>query len=213
MSRVALLAGMPGGIMGTVAVVVCFIQPFIQIYTTILRDIPFTRLMYAEASTATIFITILFVVLLVVSCILTGVGFYGIYTVGGGAMGIVGLIFGIMGGAAAAILALLGSSTSFTARGVYYYFITIAAIPYYPPLGLWDWIGLIILGVSFVIMGCASIVVREYTMHSGTMVAAGILSIIGGSALIFISLWAGLALMFMFVAFLLWAIVFYTTKH
>lgn len=216
MGRGALLAGMAGGIMGTVAVVVSFTQGIISFYEKTFPNPIFVYTFYWEPSTATIFITILFVALLVVSCILTGLGFYGMYTVGGGAMGIVGLIFGIMGGAATAILAL-GASTAFTARGVYYYPITIGwiveLIPYYPPLGLWDWIGFIMLGVSFVIMGCASIVVREYTMHSGTMVAAGILSIIGGSTLIFIFNLIGLALMFMFVAFLLWAIVFYTTKQ
>ena len=210
MSRGALLAGTAGGIMGTVTVVVAFIWSLS--YEFFSKPVPLFifhgNFWYSGPSMATIFFTIIFVVLLVVSCILTGVGFYGTYKVSGSAIGIIGLISGIIGGIAAGIPFLIGS---FTASDFY---LTIGwqLYPYYSTSSLWNGTGFIILGVSFVIMGCASIVVHKYVMHSRTAVAAGILSIIGGITLIFVFTWIGLALMFMFVAFLLWAIVFYTIK-
>nr|MDO8080409.1 hypothetical protein [Candidatus Freyarchaeota archaeon] len=200
MGRGALLTGMAGGIIGTIASVVGIIWSI----SSMVAAVEF-HFFFFTLSPLLIFSTILFVALLIVSCILTGVGFYGMYTVGGGGMGVVGLIFGIIGGIIAAILILIGLIT--------YPSGTIIADSYYSWSILWNWIGFIILGISFIIMGSASIAVRECTPHSGTAVAAGVLSIIGGSTfIIYMIFFAWIGLILIFVAFLLWAIVFYTTE-
>ena len=200
MGRGALLTGVAGGIIGTIAAVtgiIWFIVWFFVPPEYII--VPYFFLVPVGPSPLLIAVSVIFVALLVVACILTGIGFYGMYTAGGGAMGIVGLIFGIIGGAAFGILFLIGT------------FLPYDSFSYYTPLLIWGWIGLIILGVSFIIMGSASIVVREYSIHSGTAVAAGILSIIGGSCLI-LYLASIIGFVLLFVAFLLWAIVFYGTE-
>jgi hypothetical protein len=200
MGRGALLTGVAGGIIGTIAAVIGIVWFIFAFFIgPELFIVPYVGFIYTGPSALAIGISILFVALIIVACILTGIGFYGMYTAGGGAMGIVGLIFGIIGGVAAGILFLIGT------------FLPYDPFSYYTPILAWGWIGLIILGVSFIIMGSASIVVREYSMHSGTAVAAGILSIIGGSCLIvYIISFIGFVLLF--VAFLLWAIVFYGTE-
>ncbi|MFB0562134.1 MAG: hypothetical protein ACETWM_13100 [Candidatus Lokiarchaeia archaeon] len=209
MGRGALLTGMVGGIIGTITAVIGIAWSVLTVvgaYDYIFVPIYGIGLfpLYSGPSMLLVALTILFVVILFVACILTGIGFYGMYTAGGGAMGVVALIFAIIGGVAASIFTLLGV---FASSGAFYY------SPYSYILA-WSWIGFIIFGVSFIIIGSASIAVREVSTHSGTAVAAGILSIIGGSALIisflFFFIWIGLALLF--VAFLLWAIVFYGTE-
>nr|MDO8080411.1 hypothetical protein [Candidatus Freyarchaeota archaeon] len=199
MSRGALLTGTAGGIIGTIASVVGIIWTILFFIGTRVIFIPPFPLFYIGPSTLQIFLTIIFVALLAVSCILTGVGFYGMSTVGGGAMGVVGLIFGIIGGVGSAILILVGLTTQPSG-------FTLVMNQSYM---LWNLFGFIILAVSFIIMGSASIVLREWTPYSGTAVAAGILSIIGGVASIILG---GIGFVLMFVAFLLWAIVFYTTE-
>ncbi|MEM2145803.1 MAG: hypothetical protein QW279_10605 [Candidatus Jordarchaeaceae archaeon] len=181
MSRGALLTGTAGGIIGTIdsaiGIIWCvafFIMPRNYLW------------FYTGPSTFTIVISILFMALLLVALILTGIGFYGLYTIGGHSMGVVALIFGIIGGAAFLILGLVdlfAGSYVLTA------------------------VGLLILLVSFIIIGVASIVMREVTMNPSAALAAGILSIIGG---IFAGAIIGFGLLF--VAFLLWAIVFYNTE-
>lgn len=178
MSRGALLAGTAGGIIGTIASVlgmawlIVYLMPGPESFLFI----------YIGPSMVQIVISIIFMSLLLVACVLTGIGFYGLYTLGGSSMGVVALIFGIISGSAFLVLGLIALFTN--------------AI-------IFAWIGMLILLVSFIIIGVASIVLRDFTTHPGTALAAGILSIIGGILL-------GFA--FLFVAFLLWAIVFYTAE-
>ncbi|MGQ9722716.1 MAG: hypothetical protein ACUVXA_15505 [Candidatus Jordarchaeum sp.] len=200
MGRGALLTGVAGGIIGTIASVAGIAWLIIWLFVPpqyIL--LPYFTLLPVGPSPLYIGVSILFAALIVVACILTGVGFYGMYTVGGSSMGIVALIFGIIGGVAFGILLLLDILLGY------------GGIFYYSPITIFSIIGSIILGVIFIIIGSASIVVREYTMHSGSAVAAGILSIIGGC---FVILYIGgiIGYPLLFVAFLLWAIVFYTTE-
>jgi magnesium-transporting ATPase (P-type) len=159
---------------------------------------------YTGLSMVQIVLAILFVSLLLVSCILTGIGFYGMYTVSQSAMGIVGLAFGIIGGVSTTIIILIGL---FTNPSISFQSYVLNSL-------YWNWLAFIILGVSFILMGSASIVLREYTMRSTAAYAAGILSIIGGIAFILyillLTFFVGLALVF--VAFLLWAIIFYSTE-
>ena len=186
MSRGALLTGTAGGIIGTITsalgVVWYILFLYIEERYTWMLFVP----VYTGPSTLFIVITILFLALLLVSLVLTGIGFYGLHAIGGSSMGIVALIFGIIGGASFLVLELIDLFTN------------------NPLLFL---IGLVILIISFIIIGAASITLREVTTRPGVTLAAGILSIIGGVLLIGLF---GYPLLF--VAFLLWAIVFYTTE-
>nr|MDO8080408.1 hypothetical protein [Candidatus Freyarchaeota archaeon] len=186
MSRGALLTGTAGGIIGTITSALGFIWYIVYLYIaqryTWILFVP----VYTGPSTLVIAFTILFLALLLVSCVLTGVGFYGLYAIGGSSMGIVALIFGIIGGASFLVLELIDLFTN------------------NPILFL---IGVIILIISFIIIGAASITLREVTTRPGAALAAGILSIIGGVLLIGL-----LGFPLLFVAFLLWAIVFHTTE-
>jgi hypothetical protein len=183
MGRGALLAGTAGGIIGTIASALGVIWMIVYFFVGVSF---FSLFFYTGPSMLQIVITILFVSLLLVACVLTGVGFYGLHTIGGSSMGIVALIFGIIGGSAFLVLVLLDLFTK---------------------TYLFSLIGIAILLISFIIMGAASIALREVTTKSGAAVAAGILSIIGGVLLIGL-----LGFVLLFVAFLLWAIVFYTAE-
>ncbi|MEM2145885.1 MAG: hypothetical protein QW279_11025, partial [Candidatus Jordarchaeaceae archaeon] len=57
-------------------------------------------------------VSIILIIFIVVSGILTGVGFYGFHQAGGGAIGIVGLIFGIVGSVLGSAFIILGSIIS-----------------------------------------------------------------------------------------------------
>nr|MDO8081400.1 hypothetical protein [Candidatus Freyarchaeota archaeon] len=146
------------------------------------------------------------------SGVLTGVGFYGMYQAGGGAMGVVGLIFGIIGGTAGSLLLILGNilGTPLT---------LFASEPNY----LFIWIGMIILGVSFILLGVTSRVVRGSTTRPSAAAAAGTLSIIGGCFFFpYILDWllriaGGIFTLIAFVlvlsAFIIWAAVFFGSRN
>ena len=126
MSREALLTGTAGGIIGTITAGIGAIWGIISIilritlssfYANVIFLLiglispyksPFSTLidiLYVLASDPSGLLSLFFMfsfmlsILLIVSCILTGVGFYGVYQAGGSVMGVVGLIFGIIGGA------------------------------------------------------------------------------------------------------------------
>lgn len=234
MSRAAILTGTAGGIIGTITAGIGIIWSLATIIVTsangflwyhlklvenlaILSDefwlyfsLYMFELYYFSMITGDeafpLILLVVLGILLIVSCILTGVGFYGVYKAGGGAMGLVSFIFGIIGGALAGNFLFL--------EGIF------GALTLPSPIGLYfpGWIGMVVLGVTFIIFGVSSIVVRETTTRPRASVAAGILSIVG-ACLFFPSLlglyglimvMVGFALMF--VAFLLWAIVFYSSR-
>nr|MDO8081398.1 hypothetical protein [Candidatus Freyarchaeota archaeon] len=165
-------------------------------------------------------ISLILAVLFIVSGVLSGVGFYGVYKAGGGAMGLVGLIIGIIGGVAGGTLIILGNTLAS--------FITFSTMPllFSIPNHLVIWIGVIILALTFVVLGSASIAVRNSTAHPSAATAAGFLSILGACFLFpyilvsFGDIWAliGVGLMFVgfaliFVTFILWAVVFYSSRN
>jgi len=237
LSRGALLTGTAGGIIGTITagigVIWCIID--ILLYAALMTYINFAIQFYEfgfifllmhnylgyyllmilmVAATPTSSLALFFVfslllgVLLIVSCILTGVGFYGVYKAGGGAMGVVGLIFGIIGGVLGGLLILLGNML-----------MTPVTIGASEPNYLFIWIGFIILALAFILMGTASIVVRDATANSSASVAAGILSIIGACLFfpyilgILGDIMALIGFGLIFVAFILWAVVFYSSRN
>ncbi len=202
-----MLTGTAGGIIGTItmfiAIIWSIVYPLYWLdlisygsnleYLSVYTGWPAIFVMPYPYYTESLFfvLVLLLVVLLIVTSILVGIGFYGTYRIGGGAMGTAALIVSIIGTTIAAIIIFLGSTAL---KDIYHQFINIYPYPWatpeemfsylylpvYLPGFLWIWLGCIILGVTFIVMGAASIVVREVTGHSSSGMAGGILSIIGG---------------------------------
>ncbi len=175
-------------------------------------------------------ISIILVILLIVSGILTGIGFYGAYRTGGGAMGVVGLIFGSAGITLGALFILLGIAaqelkTPYPWMYPFYYYPFGYLLPLFGPNFLYIWLGLVILAVTFILLGVSSIVVRESTGNSSASLAAGILSIIGACFLVpYVLVWidiiailgcifALIGFVLIMVAFILWAAVFFSSRN
>ncbi|MFB0561450.1 MAG: NosD domain-containing protein [Candidatus Lokiarchaeia archaeon] len=154
---------------------------------------------------------------LIVTSILIGIGFYGTYKAGGGAMGIVGLIFSILGITSGALLIILGTLTTGYMYAAYQEGMTSESfLPVPTPNFLIIWIGFMILGLTFIILGSASISVRYMTEKPATSFAAGNLSIL--SALFFIIggfIYPTILIIsfgLIFVAFILWVVVFFSSR-
>ncbi len=246
MSKGALLTGAVGGIVGAITAVIGIIWSLVQLslasaityfqeavqnfygalafagFNIELVNVPLIVseyfYTYSKVPLFSVFSLIL-AVLFIVSGVLTGVGFYGVYKSGGGAMGVVGLIIGVIGGSVGGTLIILGNiASSFIFSTMPF----ILPIPNY----LVIWGGMIILAVTFVMLGSVSIVVRNSTAHSSGATAAGVLSIIGACFLLpyilvsFGYIWAliGVGLIFIsfaliFVTFILWTVAFYSSRN
>jgi hypothetical protein len=231
LSRGALVTGAIGGITGTITAGIGMIWSLIEfqvvndslmwIYIYFTFPIKFQSILYYFAGLLTpvpatlmwfFDFSLILSILLIISGVLTGVGFYGMYQAGAGATGIVGLVSGIIGGTAGGIFILLGNIL--TTPGIYG--VLIPPEPNFVIIG----IGFTILAVCFIMLGYASIKVCDTTDNPLAAKAAGILSIVGGGLLslyLFIP-YAQTALMIMIgfglilVAFILWAIVFYSSR-
>ena len=161
-------------------------------------------------------------VLLIVSLVLSGVGFYGVYRRGGGGAGVLALIAAITGGTLGATLTTLGNITGnhsiipcFCSNGGTYFF----NLPVYVgPNYLFVWVGMLVVAVTFILLGSASIAVRASTATPSVALKAGIISIIGACFLGFPPIpwlwffWL-LAFTLMLVAFVLWTVVFYSSRE
>lgn len=157
-------------------------------------------------------------IFLIATGILIGVGFYGTYKIGGGAMGLVGLVFGIIGVPSGALFIIMGNlTTGYTAPYITIGEYSYPNLPVYEPNFPVIWIGFVILGISVLLLSSASISVREMTEKPSAFYIAGILSIMG--AIVFITGWLiwpvimiiGFGLIF--IAFILWACVFYSSRN
>ncbi|WXG41796.1 MAG: hypothetical protein WED07_13700 [Candidatus Freyarchaeum deiterrae] len=156
-------------------------------------------------------------ILLIVTGVLIGIGFYGIHKSGGGAMSVVGLIFSIIVIAGGALLIIMGNLTT----GYMYanLMVEMQAVPFLPvptPNFPLIWIGFFILGVAFILVGSASYSVRDMTDSPGASSAAGILSIIGAMFFILGGVWYVLLIVgfgLIFISFILWAVVFYSSRN
>lgn len=174
---------------------------------------------------------------LIVSCILLGVGFYGMYKAGGGAMGAVGLVLGIIGSIAGALLIILGTFTirvpQFGILG--YSELLFGIITTNIPSFTFTWIGLLILAAIFIVFGVASITARSATRIPALSVISGIVGIVGACLFFLYSMFvqeittgilvnplsgsavAGIqstifGFIVIFVASILWSVLFYSTK-
>jgi hypothetical protein len=254
LSRVALLTGTAGGIIGTITAAIGII--WILILNTFLTEIhdylvqlgvyltsliptgfsysyPLMLPFYPSASLFGVSSFIL-VIFLIMTGILIGIGFYGTYKIGGGAMGVVGFIFGIIGITAGALLIIMGNLTTgymkaplFMGEIINYFF------PISTPNFLVIFTGFIIMGVAFILLGSASMSVREVTQKYSTSYAAGVLSIVGAVVFIIGGLMQPIILIIgggegglidwpiiltigfglILVAFILWAVVFYSSRN
>ncbi|MFB0560366.1 MAG: hypothetical protein ACETWM_03865 [Candidatus Lokiarchaeia archaeon] len=186
MSRGALLTGVAGGIIGAITSALGIV--WFAVALSIAANFWLIIFSPIGADPLTLALVIIVATLFVVTCILVGIGFYGIGQIGGGAMGTAALIVGIVLGSAAGILLILGV----------YVFSLLSTISY------------VVLGVTFIIFGAASISMREFTMRPSASMAAGIIGIIGGVLVILLGVLGGAL---MFVSFIIWAIVFYSSRE
>ncbi|MBS7250112.1 MAG: hypothetical protein KIH08_05895 [Candidatus Freyarchaeota archaeon] len=202
MSKGALLTGTVGGIMGAVTAVFGIVWVFVHVifsneivsYCSMLSNYligmiyPDFPRFYALSQypipyfpSASLFGVASFILamLLIVTGILFGLGFYGTYKIGGGIMGVVGLASSVKGMVAGALLIIVGNLT--TGYVYAYTLVEMASVPFYPvttPNFVVMWIGFIVLGVTCIILGSASMRVREMTEKPSAFYAAGTLSIL-----------------------------------
>jgi hypothetical protein len=152
--------------------------------------------------------------------ILTGVGFYGVYKAGGGAMGLVGLISGTIGGVAGGIFLILGNVLQIQSNLGLGLDIIFTSMPNY----VYVFIGLAVLGGTLILLGVASIAVRDMTAHSSASAAAGNLSSVGGCFLfpyilsyllasVIGDILALVAFSLILSAFTIWAAVFHGSRN
>ncbi len=247
MPRGALLTGAAGGILGSItgitgvlwiivninfAVDIYNYSEMLGLFSQLYGLWALAMIPYPSSGFLFSTLTLLLAIFIIVSCILLGAGFYGTYQAGGGVMGVVGLIFGIIGGSAGGLFILLGNFIT-SAKLVPLFVVPIfegfeGIIPYpvFTPNTPIIWLGLMVLTVSFILLGVSSIVVREITANSSASMAAGILSIIGACFLVLyvlmqfefppLAILAGIltlvGFILIFVAFVIWAVVFATSR-
>ncbi|MFB0564035.1 MAG: hypothetical protein ACETWM_22780 [Candidatus Lokiarchaeia archaeon] len=238
MSRGALLTGTAGGIIGTITAVIGIIWSIIAFqYLTGISNFKISAPIYSfllgswfaipfvaspnEAYYLIFFVfSIILFIFLVVTGILVGVGFYGVSTVGGGGMGVVALIFSIIGCIGAGLLILLGNLITTREYTLVFGFpldvtsFSYGSIPV--PNFLTIGIGFLILGATVIILGTANIAMRNSTAMPAASTAAGIISIIGASFFLIGALNLPILLLIgfimIFVASIFWAIVFFTSR-
>jgi len=253
LSRAHLISGAVGGIIGAVTAGVgmvwsvantLFLIDFLH-YVTYLK---FNSVFFGFLSTFIVqyppsgfsfnVLSYVLAILLVVSFILSGVGFYGVYRGGEGSAGLLSLTIGIPGGTLGAILLILGN----TLQQMEYviinycpslYYICVGPFFVYEPNYLLIWIGMVVLAITFILFGSVSVAVSGSTASPQVALAAGILSIIGACLLfpyglsavghgvfpaynpvsVVGSIFAFLGFAVILVAFVLWAVVFYSSKE
>lgn len=176
---------------------------------------PIPPLIYPSGSSFYIF-SFLLVIFLIGTGILIGIGFYGTYKIGGGAMGVVGLVFSIIGMTLGALFIIMGNLISgYTPNLIPALDAVIILIPFPIPNSNIFGIGFLIMALTFILLGSASISMREMTQMPSASLAAGILSIIGAVFFVIGILWYMVQIIgfgLIFVSFILWAIVFYSSR-
>jgi hypothetical protein len=177
---------------------------------------PIPPLIYPSGSSFYIF-SLLLVIFLIVTGILIGSGFYGTYKIGGGIMGGVGLISSLVGMTLGALFIIMGNRIlGYTPSSILFGDGVIFLIPLSIPNSNIFGIGFLIMALTFVLVGSASISVRELTQMPSSSSAAGILSIVGAVFFVTGYLWYVLLIIgfvLTFVAFILWAVVFYSSRN
>nr|MDO8080499.1 hypothetical protein [Candidatus Freyarchaeota archaeon] len=262
MARATFLAGITGGIVGSIAAIIgviwCIYSTlFLMNYSHYTVDIA----MYAYYFGAIIPImgyyvifaasgmyailpihsinaslsmwTMILGIFLVASSILIGIGFFGMYRASGNSMGVVGLITSIAGSSVGSLLIYLGviSQQLQTPYSITYGIIIFIIFPIvffvqpiYIPNLLYLWLGLTVLGVTFILLGVCTISLSKHTGNVSASKAAGALSIVGGILLFpYILVWlrlydtvgsatALIGFLVILITFILWAAVYYSSR-
>ncbi|MEM3526368.1 MAG: hypothetical protein QXV37_03050, partial [Candidatus Jordarchaeaceae archaeon] len=238
------LAGTAGGVMGAITAVtgiiwVIMVNAFLTEINTYLAQLSYFLMILIPISwfysypyhgyiyplvpfypSAYLFGTVssLLSIFLIATGVLIGVGFYGIHKISERRTGIVVLIFSIIGVTAGALLIIMGNLVT----GYMYAHVAIelTSSPFLPvPTPDFNiiWIGFVILGFTFIVLGSTSTSIREMTQKPSASNAAGILSII--AAIIFSIggfLWPVILVVgfiLIFVASLLWTVVFFSFQE
>jgi hypothetical protein len=231
LAKAAFLTGIFGGIIGSVTAGIGIIWGISSVLLINELNTTFVAI-YPVPQNEPLFIllSILLAILLVVSGVLTGVGFYGMYQTGGGAMGVVGLISGIIGSSLGAFFIFLGNIITGTKYVFNIDFILYGFTSSPPPLFImistmvvpqffFIGVGVIIIAITFIMFGATSIAARKTTTRPSVSIATGILSVIGGCFLlpyilgVLGGILAQIGFGLLFIAFVLWAVVFYSSKQ
>lgn len=245
MARGAVLTGTAGGIIGFAAaglgilwsMVFMMFAVDLSNYIQYLRasNTPLIIILFFYPSSSVLFSNLLLMVslFLIVALVLSGVGFFGVSKIGGDPIGIVGLVFAVAGSAAGVLFIIMGVLTPAYEYVLllYLYYIYPVFYPVYIsvpvpiPNYLLIWIGFIILTVTFIVLGVASIALRGVTANPSASTSAGIVGVIGACFLVSFGLimavpavpWlAGVFTLIGFalimVNFLLWTVVFYSCR-
>lgn len=202
-------------------------------YTIFVASNVYPLLPIHSASASLSMWTMILGIFLVASGVLIGTGFFGMYRASGSSMGVVGLITSIVGSSVGSLLIYLGvisQQLQILYSTTYFFFIFIIPILYFVqhiliPNFLYIWLGLTVLGVSFILLGVCTISLSKHTGNVWASKAAGILSIIGGVLLFpYILVWfrvadtvgsaiALIGFLVILITFILWAAVYYSSRN
>jgi hypothetical protein len=164
--------------------------------------------------------TLVLTIPIIVTGILLGVGFYGTYKIGGSAMGAVGFTSSVVGTTLGALLINMGNlTTGYTYAGIIAGGTVNPLIPLPAPNFSLIGLGFAVISFATLLLGAASISVREMTEKPSAFMVAGILSIVG-SLVNMIGSWAlsryGIFIIgfgLIFVALILWTWVFFSSRN
>ncbi|MFB0561476.1 MAG: hypothetical protein ACETWM_09730 [Candidatus Lokiarchaeia archaeon] len=246
MSRGKFLIGTVGGIAGTIAGITGIIWSVT--YAQLLAGLEFYNYLFdytliilwefklAADWFSLLLFSLILATLLIVSGVLTGAGFYGVYTLEGGGRGLMGFIAGTIGSIMGVSFVFLGNilPTSQVRYDMVNYPITnwlpwgepINSVTYMhfikptvTPNFVFIWFGMAILAITFILLGSTSKSTREITVNPSISSAAGTLSILGG--LLFfacvpftIAGWIiFIGFILISIAFVLWSVVFYSSRE
>lgn len=141
-----------------------------------------------------------------------------------------GLITSIVGSSLGATLIYLGiiSKVYDISSGVVYFIFIPLVLYTYPvlvPNFFYIWLGLVVLAITFIMLGVSTLAMRETFSMPSAVTAAGVLSIVGGCflfpyVLVWMKLIPLLGVVFAFigfamilVVFIIWTIVFYSSRN
>lgn len=179
---------------------------------------------------------------LIVTGVFNGAGFYGLYKIGGGVMGILGTFFSSIGNTLVGLLIIMGNLMPIIEGHFEFHYSIFAPFIHFLVFFIsapnWSMIraGFIILGITFILLGSAGISVREMTGRPSASTAGGVLSIIGAiffiiggiilptftniismNSLFVLYIFGPIFLIVGFiltlVALILWAVVFYSSRE
>ncbi|MFB0559989.1 MAG: hypothetical protein ACETWM_01970 [Candidatus Lokiarchaeia archaeon] len=168
--------------------------------------------------------SIIICTLLIVTSLLTSVGFSGLYEVGAGKGGVYTLIVGNAGIFSAALLILIATLTTTVevqAQSVSFGAIWIDLLIAITQNWFYFKLGFFVLAVALIILGSASLYIRNMITNPALPTAAGIVSPLGAffliiGALVFTMIFGAILVLVGFIIltffFIAWTVVFYSSR-